>query len=153
MNTPAKTSLENTEHDDFLTYPLHKVVSIFQDPSDVTMAVSELQANGYTDQDIEAFCSWEGVKRMDFDGARHGSWPKFIRAIQHVGPDRTYLERYEKHLRDGDCMVMVTAQKKERIEKAAEILHAAYKGACHVFRASHGRGDPKALVEFFKHFQ
>ena len=124
MNKQFETNLEDSGQNDFLTYPLHRVVSVFQDHSDVTMAVAELKANGFTDQDIEAFCGRKGVERMDFDGARHGTWAKFIRAIQRVGPDRTYLERYEKHLRDGDCMVMVSAEEKDRIEKAAEILHA-----------------------------
>lgn len=109
--------------DDFLTYPIHKVVSVFTNPNEVGAAVEELQANGFTMDDIEAFCGWQGEKRMDFEGTRHGVWAELVRAIQHIGPDRTYLERYEKHLQDGHCMIMVKVMKKERKEKAAEILH------------------------------
>ena len=119
----AGTGEAITPHDDFLTYPIYKVVSVFTDPDEVQACVAELQAKGFLAEDIEAFCGWEGQKRMDFAGTRHGVWATFIRAIQHVGPDRTYLERYEKHLQDGDCMIMVSVRNKERKAKAAEILH------------------------------
>lgn len=126
MSTQPQPELNaGTEtHDDFLTYPIYKVVSVFEDPNEVEAAVNELRENGFIEDDIEAFCGWEGQKRMDFKGTRHGVWASFIRAVQHVGPDRTYLERYEKHLSDGHCMIMVKVTKKEQKEKAAEILHA-----------------------------
>lgn len=123
MGTQPQMSAGFPAHDDFLTYPIHKMVSVFEDPNEVEAAVAELQANGFTMDDIEAFCGWEGEKRMDFEGTRHGVWTELIRAIQHVGPDRTYLERYEKHLHDGHCMILVKVTKRERKEAAAEILH------------------------------
>lgn len=110
-------------HDDFLTYPIHKLVSVFENPNDVNAALDELLEHGFAADDIEAFCGVQGEKRMDFEGARHGVWATFIRAIQHFGPDRTYIERYEKHLRDGHCMIMVRVTNKERKETAARILH------------------------------
>ena len=124
MGTQPRARTDNSRSDDFLTYPIHKVVSVFKDADDVTAAVEELQANGFSSDDIEAFCGWQGQKRMDFEGTRHGVWTTFVRAIQHVGPDRTYLERYEKHLQDGHCMIMVSVKEKRKKERAAKILHA-----------------------------
>ena len=125
MSTEPQTDSETglPVHDDFLTYPIYKVVTVFEQPENVNAAVEELTANGFTIDDIEAFCGYQGEKRMDFDGTRNGVWATFIRAIQHIGPDRTYLERYEKHLSDGHCMIMIRVEKKERKAKAAEILH------------------------------
>lgn len=114
-------------HDDFITYPIHKVVSVFEEPKEVNAAVAELRAKGFPKDDIEAFCGVQGEKRMDFEGTRHGVWTTFVRAMQHIGPDRTYLERYEKHLHDGHCMIMVRVTNKLQKEKAAEILHAHTK--------------------------
>jgi hypothetical protein len=111
-------------HDDFLSHPIHKVVSVFTDPDDVIAAVDELRSSGFSVDDIEAFCGWQGRKRMDFEGTRHGVWSTFVRAMQHVGPDRTYLDRYEKHLKDGHCMIMVNVKEKRKKERAAKILHA-----------------------------
>lgn len=110
-------------HDDFITYPLHKLVSVFQTPADMDAAVAELKANGFSDDVIEAFCGTDGEKRLDFTGTEHGIWGKFLRAVQHIGPDRIYLDRYEKHLHDGHCMVMVNVNNKLRKERAARILH------------------------------
>ncbi|MFZ1702316.1 MAG: hypothetical protein WBO10_07775 [Pyrinomonadaceae bacterium] len=119
--TSAETGL--LLQDDFLAYPLYKVVTVFKDHDHVVPAVRELQAAGFSEADIEAFCGVDGEKRLDFEGTRHGVWATFLRAVQHVGPDRTYLERYEQHLQDGDCMIMVKVTKKEEKELAAEILH------------------------------
>ena len=124
MGTQPQMSAGVTPHDDFLTYPIHKVVSVFEDPDDVIAAVDELQSSGFSADDIEAFCGWQGQKRMDFEGTSHGVWTTFVRAMQHVGPDRTYLDRYEKHLRDGHCMIMVSVREKRKKERAAKILHA-----------------------------
>ena len=123
MGTKPQMSTGVTPHDDFLTYPIHKVVSVFTEPDNVIAAVEELQASGFSPDDIEAFCGWQGQKRMDFEGTRHGVWTTFVRAIQHVGPDRTYLDRYEKHLQDGHCMIMVSVKEKRKKERAARILH------------------------------
>lgn len=122
----AKTSSRASKgpKDDFLVYPLHKVVSVFEQPEDVIAAVDELRSSGFSAGDIEAFCGWQGQKRMDFEGTRHGDWTTFVRALQHIGPDRTYLERYEKHLQDGHCMIMVSVKEKRKKERAAKILHA-----------------------------
>jgi hypothetical protein len=121
MGTQAKADLPT--HDDFLTYPLHKVVTVFDDPSKMETAVAELRESGFSDDDIEAFCGFDGEKRMDFTGASHGVLATILRSMQHIGPDRTYLERYEKHLHEGHCMIMVSVQTKLKKERAARILH------------------------------
>ncbi len=121
MGTKEEISLP--AQDDFLTYPLHKVVTVFDAPDKMETAVLELRENGFNDDDIEAFCGYEGEKRMDFTGARHGVLATILRSLQHIGPDRTYLERYEKHLHDGHCMVLVAVRSKLKKERAARILH------------------------------
>ena len=110
--------------DDFLTYPIHKVVSVFQDPSEVAAAVKELESVGFDAEEIQAFCGWEPKDRREFEGTHRGAWDSFVHAARHIGPARTYVERYEKHLRDGHCMIMVTVTQKRKKERAAKILHA-----------------------------
>lgn len=107
----------------FLTYPIHKVVAVFDDRNAIDAAVEELKLHKFTDDDIEALCGIEGEKQMDFTGERHGAWTTFVRAAQHIGPDRTYLERYEKNLHEGHCLIMVRVTNKLRKAMAAEVLH------------------------------
>jgi len=115
------------EHDDaqydFLTYPLHKLVSVFDSEEKMNAAVEELKTNGFSNEVIEAFCGLEGEHRMDFTGADHGFWASILRNVQHVGPDRMYLDRYERHLHDGHCMILVSVTNQVRKERAARILH------------------------------
>jgi hypothetical protein len=111
-------------HDAFMGYPLHRLVSVFETPEDMQAAVEELIECGYPEDSIEAFCGVDGEKRMDFEGIDHGTWGRLIRSLQHIGPDRTYLERYESHLHDGHCMVMVKVTNPVRKERAARILHS-----------------------------
>lgn len=123
----AETSGTAARHDssdhDFITYPLHKLVSIFDTEERMNAAVDELKANGYSEDVIEAFCGFEGEKRIDFSGEGHGFWASILRNVQHVGPDRIYLDRYEKALSEGHCMVMVAVTNQVRKERAARILH------------------------------
>ena len=101
---------------------MHRVVSVFTDRSSTEAALRELNDCGYTADDIEAFCGTTGVERFDFDGVSHGVWTTLFRAFQHIGPDREYLERYESHLRDGHCMIMVSVSTKLRKDRAARII-------------------------------
>ena len=109
--------------DDFLTYPIHKLVSVFEDPDKVEAAIDELRANGFSMDDIEAFCGWENKNERHFEGARPGVWDAVQHAGRHIGPARTYIERYERHLQDGHCIILVKVTKKERKARAARILH------------------------------
>ena len=109
---------------DVLGYPYYKVVSVFYEPDAVAAAVNELQSSGFSADEIEVFCGWSGLKEAaSFDGTKPGVWEQFVHAAKHVGPERTYLERYEKHLQDGDCIIMVKVDNKDTKAKAAEILH------------------------------
>lgn len=119
----GKSSENDALHHDFLTYPLHKLVSVFDSEEAMNGAVDELKANGFSDDVVEAFCGLEGEDRMDFTGDGHGFWAKIMRNAQHLGPDRTYLDRYERHLHDGHCMVLVSVTNQVRKERAARILH------------------------------
>lgn len=109
--------------DDFLTYPIHKLVSVFEEPDAVEAAVRELEASGFTMDDIEAFCGLQNTPDRHFEGTRPGVWDTILHAGRHVGPARTYIERYERALKEGHCLIMVKVDKKDRKALAAEILH------------------------------
>jgi hypothetical protein len=118
-NQDATPSVPN----EFAMYPLYKVVSIFEDSDKVDAAIKELTEHGFKKEDIETYCGVEGKKNLHFHGSRKGKLASLIRTIQHLGPERTYLDRYEKHLSDGRCMIAVSVDNKERKETAARLLH------------------------------
>lgn len=119
----AMTESDHPVSEEFGKYPLYKVVSVFEDPQKVDAAIDELGEHGFSTSEIEAYCGIEGSEKIDFDGAQHGIWTKFLRAVQHSGPERTYLERYEKHLNEGHCLIMVRVANTERKNTAGRILN------------------------------
>jgi hypothetical protein len=121
----ANEATQATTHgeDDFLAFPIHKVVSGFEDQATVDAAIDDLLSHGFKADDIEGICGVDGERRMDFAGTNHGTLTTFLRNLQHIGPDRQFLERYEQYLRDGHCLIMVTVHNKLRRNAAAQILH------------------------------
>ena len=61
-------------------------------------------------------------RAVDFDGSANGTMAELLRSLQRIGPDRTYLERYEKFMRDGDCLLMVRVPEEQRRQLAADIM-------------------------------
>jgi hypothetical protein len=121
MNNEAAS--ETHVEDDFLAFPIHKVVSGFKDQATVDAAIGDLLSHGFKVDDIEGICGVDAERRMDFAGTRHGTLTTFLRNLQHIGPDRQFLERYEQYLRDGQCLIMVSVRDKLKKAAAAEIMH------------------------------
>lgn len=120
----AKThAAEVSAHDDFLAFPIHNVVGVFDDAEAAEATVKELRESGFPQNEITTYHAGEGVEKLDLGAARHGTLPAFLRALQHYGPDRTYLERHESLLRDGYCLVMAHVRDKRHKARAADIMH------------------------------
>lgn len=113
----------------FVATPLDNLIGVFHDAAELDTAVLELKNAGFPEQALRSFVGEEGIREMDFDGSGHGIGAELLRYLQHIGPDRTYLERYEKYMRDGDALLMVHAPEKESRMSAAEILrkHSAHR--------------------------
>ena len=116
---PAKTrSAEVGADADFLGFPIHNVVGVFDDAEAAEAAVGELRESGFSESEMAAFYGTDDDEKME----RH-TLPRFLRTLQHFGPDRTYLERHERMLRDGHPLVMVHVSDKRHKARAAEIMH------------------------------
>lgn len=109
-------------NDDFVVFPIHSLIAAFHDVESMKLAIRELKDNGFAPDDIRSFVGQEGIEQMDFDGSVNGSMAELLRSLQRLGPDRTYLERYEKFMKDGDSLLMVRAPKEERKQVAADIM-------------------------------
>lgn len=125
MKATAK-KLEGTElsaDEGFVKYPLHKVVGVLESVKSLEKCIEELREHRFKDQDIDSYYGEEGIEKIDLEGTRHGTLGKLLRIMQHLGPDRTYVERYEKYLRDGDAIVMVHVTNSARKRIASEVIH------------------------------
>jgi len=128
MESAKGHAAEVSARDDFLGFPIHNVVGVFDDPSAAEAVVGDLRENGFPEQEITTYFGTDADEKLDFDGSRHGSLPALLRALQHYGPDRTYIERHEKLLREGRPLVMVHVNDKRHKARAADIMHHHTKG-------------------------
>ena len=121
--------MSETSDTDFVAFPIHNLVGVFHSADALNSVVAELEENGFAGDAMRSFSGEEGVKEMDFDGATHGRIAELLRYLQHIGPSRTYLDRYEKYLQDGDAILMVHAPNETQKQIAAEIMkkHAAHR--------------------------
>lgn len=126
---PAKARAgEVSADDDFLAFPIHNVVGVFDDAEAAETVVKDLRESGFPEDKITAYCGVEGADKIDFSGVRSGTLPSLLRALQHYGPDRTYMERHAAYLRDGHCLVMAHVTDKSQKARAADIMHLHTKG-------------------------
>ena len=124
MNATAKrVGAELSADEGFVKYPLHKVVGVLDNVEALESCIAELREHRFKDQDIDSYYGEEGIEKIDLEGTRHGTMAKLLRIMQHLGPDRTYVERYEKYLRDGDAIIMVHVTNIHRRHMASEIIH------------------------------
>jgi hypothetical protein len=112
----------NVNRDDFVATPHHDLVAAFHDADSLKQAVSGLREKGFPQDSMRSFVGDEGMRALDFVGATHGLAAELLRYFQGIGPDRTYLERYERYMKDGDSLLMVHAPTTQQKESAAEIL-------------------------------
>ena len=124
MNASAKASGAVVSADEgFVRYPLHKVVGVLDNVEALESCIDELREHRFKDPDIDSYYGEEGIEKIDLEGTRHGTLGKLLRIMQHLGPDRTYVERYEKFLRDGDAIIMVHVTNAARRRIASEVIH------------------------------
>ncbi len=107
----------------FTPDPMFKLMGIFEDSNAGVAAAGELKANGFDPADIELFCGVPGAATYDFSGDEHGLIAKMLRAFRNITFDRVIMERYEKALHLGHCVVMVHIHKDIRKEEAVAIIH------------------------------
>lgn len=123
MNEIVKNS------DEFVAAPLNNLVAVFHDADSLNAAVEDLKENGFATARIRSFVGEDGIRAMDFDGSGHGFAAELLRYFQSIGPDRTYLARYEEYMQDGDALLLVYAPETGRKQTASGILrkHSAHR--------------------------
>ena len=113
----------------FVAFPVNCLVSVFHSVDALDLVIDELTKKGFAGEDIRSFVGEEGIQELDFEGSAHGWIAELLRNLQHIGPSRTYLDRYEKYMRDGDSILMVHAPQEEQKQIAADIMkkHSAHR--------------------------
>ena len=125
MNTNESESpvVDINSEQAFTPDPLYKLMGIFNDSDAGVAAADELKANAFEPDDIELFCGVPGAETFDFAGDEHGLVAKMMRAFRSITFDRVIMDRYEKALNEGHCVMMIHIHKDIRKDEAAAIMH------------------------------
>jgi hypothetical protein len=107
--------------DRFLFYPRGKVIGVIDSPAQLDGVLTALREQGLSSKDIEVFSGVEGIRRIDPKGRFHGLLGRLTRVMQALGNELEHIERYEKELRAGHFVVVISAGA-ERRKEIARIL-------------------------------
>lgn len=93
-----------------IAYPMHHVLGIIPNPNLMPSVTADLVDAGFAEDSICVLGGEEGCGCLDAEGARHGPLFGLLRAWQHFTPEYEHLARYERALREGQCVVAVRAR-------------------------------------------
>ena len=116
----------NQRRGGFHDFGTNKVVGVIDDVAKVDAARAALTSIGITDAMIEVFCGLKGERNLDLKGKSHGFLDHISRIFEHVRQvDGSHMDRYEKELLAGHCVIQVYAGDSDAREQAKELLKAS----------------------------
>lgn len=113
-------------HSDFIPYPTNKVIGIIDDVGDAQAALRDLQAAGFTANQVQVLTGKGGAHRLDVKGDEHGPLARIVRSTQKLLGDYEiqHATRHERELLAGHFGIGIKAHYKEDRDKARQILKA-----------------------------
>jgi hypothetical protein len=113
----------NRERREFEKFGTSKVVGVINDKAQVDTARVALNSIGITDSMIEVFCGLEGEHSLDLKGESHGFLDHINRVLEHfLLVDGLHMDRYERELLAGRCVIQVYTTNSQTREQANGIL-------------------------------
>ena len=125
--------IRHKQRREFHEFGTSKVVGVIDDKANVDAARVALTSIGITDAMIEVFCGLEGERNLDLKGESHGFLDHISRIYEHsLLVDGLHMDRYDKELLAGHCVIQVYTSDSEVREQAKELLKS---GGAHFINA------------------
>ena len=116
----------NKKRRGFHEFGTSKVVGVIDVKANADAALSALTSIGITDATVEVFCGLEGERNLDLKGESHGLLDHISRIFEHARlVDGSHMDRYEKELLAGHCVIHVYTTDSEAREQAKDLLKAS----------------------------
>ena len=109
----------NVDH--FYHRPIHHVVGLLTEKSQIPAISSELESAGADVTAVEILCGEQGARILDEHGRYQGLRGRLVRAFQRLGYDEATLQICDETLRRGDLLLYVPAPPADR-RRIAELL-------------------------------
>src|SRR4051794_17268048 len=111
---------EGHKSNDFISYPIDRVVATVVDSTQAREAIEALLQRGVAPEHIDVLYGDSGLHRLDPHGAEHGFWAQFQRTLINtmaVNEESSHLRHHVEDLRAGRIVIMVLVNGiQERVE-------------------------------------
>lgn len=109
-------------------YPQNNVTALIQNPDDLQAALTELEAAGFSDDDIAVLCGDKGLEIIDSAGKYHGWRGRVRRTLQILGDTQRDLQHYEQALKAGHFAIAVPVKDAQAKKQVVDLLkkHKGY---------------------------
>src|SRR5215211_167106 len=111
--------------DRFYRYPMHRVVAIVDDNSQVDAALHELERAGMDVSSVHVLSGPEGARLLDSSGTGHGLRARLLRLAQWGAYEMDTLQAHARALNKGHHVVYVPARTDDDRRRVVDILRAA----------------------------
>lgn len=116
--------LEQLPHPPYLPYPNHYTSGFFQTREEAEQALSELEEQGFSNEDFNVFEGEKGVDAVDVDGTHHTVLEKYMRKFIKFSDSAEwrFLSEADHELRGGHVLLCVPTPEEEQKAKVIEVF-------------------------------
>ena len=114
---------ETTAGERLLDYKHSRLVAVFDSQPDLQAAIDDLTAAGFA-ASFDVHYGAAGARLVDFSGNEHGPLTRLNHALHLMTLEGEYMQRYERELLEGHCLIMVRTDSADRRQRALEVLKA-----------------------------
>jgi hypothetical protein len=121
------------QSNDFIPYPMNRVVGTIADSTQARAAIEALLQRGVDPARIDVLYGESGLHRLDPDGAEHGFWAQVQRTLINtlaINAESSHLRHHVEDLRAGRFVIMVLVSEGQSRQEIGETLRAC--GAEHI---------------------
>jgi len=111
------------QDDNWLTYPTNKVIGSVSTTGDLKAAITQLNADGFGQEQVSVLCGSKAASQLDVTGERHGLLGRIYRFVEKFGDmDVELLDDYKEELLGGHFLVAVDVENEDQSKHVSDIL-------------------------------
>lgn len=118
---PTMERREQLSGERLLNYGRARLVAVFDSPSGLQSAIEQLTEAGLAKL-FDAQCGIAGARLIDFSGENHGYLGSLSHSLHHLTVEGEYMDRYERELQAGRCIITVQTHGLEDRNRILDIL-------------------------------
>ncbi|MEN0057696.1 MAG: hypothetical protein AAGB31_02585 [Bdellovibrio sp.] len=119
------THLDQLPHPESLPYPNRYTAAFFSSSEEAERSISDLEMQGYTDEDFNVFEGNSGIAAIDADGNHHNMLENYMRKFIRFSDSAEwkFLHEADIEIRNGHILLCVPTSTEEQKKSVVDIFH------------------------------